>query len=163
MPHTATPPTRSALPRTELASQKLSVIYARLVSLVILFACSSVLGTAVWLSADANGMGTHRQLGLAPCGFLVGTGLPCATCGMTTAFTHAAHGNLLQSFITQPAGMLLCLLLAIMTILSSYTLIVGISLTPVLQLFWQPRSFLYGGILIGLAWGYKIIMVIMGY
>ena len=130
--------------------------------MVILIACSSVLGTAAWLNADRAGMGTHQQLGLAPCGFLVGTGLPCATCGMTTAFTHAAHGNLLQSFLTQPAGMLLCLILAIMTVLSSYTLMVGISLLPILKMFWRPRSFLFGGILIGMAWGYKILIVIMG-
>lgn len=161
MTQTATPPTRSTLQIAELASQKLAAIYARLLSLAVLLTCGSVLGTAAWLNADTAGMGTHQQLGLAPCGFLVGTGLPCATCGMTTAFTHAAHGHLIQSFITQPAGMLLCLGLAIMTILSSYTLWVGVSLMPILKMLWQPRSFLYGGILIGVAWGYKIFMVIM--
>jgi len=146
-----------------MVEPKLRTLYARLLSLLLLLSCGSVLGTAVWLNADATGMGTHQQLGLPACGFYSATQLPCATCGMTTSFTHAAHGNLIQSFITQPAGMLLCLSLAIMVILSGYTLIMGISLQPMLQMFCQPRSFLFLGLLIGLAWVYKISMVYWGY
>ena len=159
---TATP-TGKANFATPMVEQKLSTLFARLLSLLLLLGCGSVLGTAVWLHADDAGMGTHQQLGLPACGFYSATQLPCATCGMTTAFTHAAHGNLIQSLTTQPAGMLLCLGMAILTILSGYTLIMGISLQPMLQMFCQPLSFLFLGLLIGLAWGYKISMVYLGY
>lgn len=144
-------------------SARREAILNRLVSLLVLAVCLSVLGTATWLTPDNSGAGTHQQLGLPPCGFEMATGLPCATCSMTTAFAYAAHGHMLSSFVTQPAGMLLCLIMAIYTLLAAYTLVVGISLMPLLQLLWHPRSFLFLGILIGVAWGYKVLMVIMGY
>lgn len=42
-----------------------------------------------------------------PCGWVVAFDKPCPTCGMTTAFAHAADANLWQSAKTQPMGMLL--------------------------------------------------------
>lgn len=56
------------------------------------------------LTPSADGMGTHRQLGLPPCTFLYLSGIPCPFCGMTTSWTHAAHGQILSSIATQPAG-----------------------------------------------------------
>jgi hypothetical protein len=41
------------------------------------------------------------------CPFKAMTGLPCATCGMTHAFVHLAHGELLESLRASPAGALL--------------------------------------------------------
>jgi hypothetical protein len=35
------------------------------------------------------------------------TGLPCATCGMTHAFVHLAHGDLALAFRASPLGALL--------------------------------------------------------
>ncbi len=43
------------------------------------------------LQPDPSGFGTHRQLGLPPCGFLLLTSLPCPACGLTTAFAHMAR------------------------------------------------------------------------
>ncbi len=36
-------------------------------------------------------------------------GIPCPTCGMTTAFARAADGDLGKSFLTQPMGCILAL------------------------------------------------------
>ena len=72
----------------------------------------SVLGVAAWLHADPRGVSTHEQLGLPGCTFLQTTGMPCFTCGMTTAFTHAAHGHLLAALYTQPGGAVLAVLTA---------------------------------------------------
>lgn len=152
-----TPIHQTAAPN--LLMQKLGV---RLLSLLVLLACSSLLGLSAWLKPDPSGIGTHEQLGLPPCSYAEATGLPCATCGMTTAFAHAAHGQLLTSFVTQPAGMLLCLLTAIYAVLAAYSLFAGISLLPVLRLLWKPSSFLILGVLVGLAWGYKILLVYVG-
>jgi len=74
--------------------------------------CLAVLLVAWRLNPDSSGHGTHTQLGMAPCGWLVVTGKPCMTCGMTTSFAHAAHGELAASFHAQPMGMMLAVVAA---------------------------------------------------
>lgn len=71
--------------------------------------CLAVLAVAIYLQPDARGYGTHERLGLPPCGFMITTGLPCPTCGMTSSFTFMMHGHPLRALIIQPAGALLCL------------------------------------------------------
>jgi uncharacterized protein DUF2752 len=44
------------------------------------------------------------------CPFLALTGLPCATCGMTHAFVHLAHGEVAPALQASPAGALLAAL-----------------------------------------------------
>jgi len=41
------------------------------------------------------------------CPFRAATGLPCASCGMTHAFVHLAHGELLAGFGASPLGAIL--------------------------------------------------------
>ena len=69
-----------------------------------------VLTMARWLSPSPNGWGTHQQLGLPPCFFHQMTGIPCPTCGMTTSFAHTVRLHFYEAFITQPFGLLACLL-----------------------------------------------------
>lgn len=76
-------------------------------------ACLALVMVAASLDPDARGHGTHEQLGLPSCGFLISTGRPCPTCGMTTAFSLAIHGHLLDSARTQPVGLMLALVSAI--------------------------------------------------
>lgn len=57
----------------------------------------------VWLSE------THRQLGLPPCTFKHVTGLPCASCGMSTSFALAVRGDLVRSVQANFVGTLLAL------------------------------------------------------
>ena len=42
-----------------------------------------------------------------PCPFKALTGLPCLTCGMTHAFVHLAHGEVVAAVAASPAGALL--------------------------------------------------------
>ncbi len=42
-----------------------------------------------------------------PCAFRAWTGHPCATCGMTHAFVHLAHGDAALAFRASPLGALL--------------------------------------------------------
>ena len=81
----------------------------RLAGLGLAAASLGLLLLAASLSPAAAGTGTHTQLGMPPCGFLAATGLPCATCGMTTATALAADGRLLAAGWTQPAGLLFAL------------------------------------------------------
>lgn len=39
-----------------------------------------------------------------PCPFRVLVGIPCATCGMTHAFVHLAHGRVLEALQWSPLG-----------------------------------------------------------
>lgn len=73
----------------------------------------ALLGVGNWLRPEASGHGTHKQLGLAGCRWAEMLGHPCPTCGMTTAFSHAAHGDLLSAFGTQPMGTVIALLVAV--------------------------------------------------
>lgn len=81
----------------------------RLVGALLLLSSAPVLLTARWLEADPSGVGTHRQLGLGGCTVLTWSGWPCPMCGMTTTFTHMAHGELWSALVTQPFGVLLFL------------------------------------------------------
>jgi hypothetical protein len=81
----------------------------RLHAALVLLACVAILTLAAWLEPDPRGYGTHRRLGFGKCGMLVTTGLPCPTCGMTTAFSYTVRGRLISAFVAQPAGFLLAL------------------------------------------------------
>lgn len=82
---------------------------------IVALAGLCALGTAFWLSPGTRNMGTHRQLGLLPCGFLTMTGYPCPTCGMTTAFAHTVRGRWGKAIRSQAAGFLLALATAAVT------------------------------------------------
>ena len=62
---------------------------------------------------------------------MVTTGIPCPTCGMTTAFSHCVRGHWLTSFIVQPAGCLvavatmLALIMSVILMFAALTVDVG--------------------------------------
>lgn len=97
----------------------------RLFAALALIGCGSVLGVAAWLQPDARGFGTHQQLGFAPCGMILATGLPCPTCGMTTAFSNTMHGHWLRAFWSQPAGFMLALGAIAAVFVSGFVLVTG--------------------------------------
>ncbi|MFW5875524.1 MAG: DUF2752 domain-containing protein [Myxococcota bacterium] len=80
---------------------------SRVVWLVMLVGGTAVIATATVLSPDASGMGTHTQLGMPPCGFLVMFGAPCPGCGLTTSFAHMVRFELGGAFRANPFGILL--------------------------------------------------------
>lgn len=63
------------------------------------------------VTPDARGYGTHEQLGMQPCSWPFVYGIPCPTCGCTTAAADVIHGRLLTAVATQPFGAAMCLLL----------------------------------------------------
>ena len=123
---------------------------------VIAILCLSVLSIAAWLSPDAHGHGTHTQLGLAPCMWAVALDKPCPTCGMTTSFTHAGEGSWFESAKTQPMGTFLVLMTTMVFWGSAVQAIGGARINSVIQPALKPRFFLVLGIMLLLAWFYKI-------
>ena len=93
----------------------------------MLVACASVafLAAGSRLTPNDSGIGTHTQLGLGDCAAPRVWGIPCPTCGITTAFVHAARGHVLTALIVQPVGFLLAVGIAATTIASAVTVVTG--------------------------------------
>ena len=103
-------------------------------------------------------MGTHRQLGLLPCGFVTTTGYPCPTCGMTTAFAHAVRGHVGESIRSQPAGFALAAVTVVIGGCAAGAVITG--RYPTVNWYRvNPTTFVWG-VACGLvaAWGIKILI-----
>lgn len=149
-----------SLPATEMPIRLTSWWRARIIPIVILSLTVPILTAASLLEPSASGLGTHKSLGLPPCGVLVAIGLPCVTCGYTTAFAHAAHGNLLQAFAAQPAGATLAVVTAAITIAAAYALITGACLKPLVRRILKPKLlWITSGVVLS-GWAYKIIVLV---
>lgn len=98
--------TESGQPRPRVSRRRASPL-ERLLGLVVAILALGALTYASSLTPAPIGHGTHTQTGMPACGWLIATGHPCPTCGMTTAIAHAARGELARSFTAQPFGLLL--------------------------------------------------------
>lgn len=133
----------------------------RLVSLVLLLPSGSVLAVAAYLQPDPAGVGTHRQLGLGGCTLLQLTGWPCPMCGMTTSFSLAMHGRLVESFLCQPYGLVL---FALTLATALVALVELVRPTGRWRRFWDWLGLkegwiaagLLGGLIVG--WAYKLLI-----
>ena len=76
----------------------------------------ALLAVAVVLQPDRSGFGTHQQLGLPRCTFLVLFGVRCPSCGMTTSWVHLVRGELTASLVSNAGGTLLAVLAVIVGI-----------------------------------------------
>jgi predicted anti-sigma-YlaC factor YlaD len=131
----------------------------RLISAIVFGVSASILLVAFALTPNTkDGVGTHTAMGLPPCGLEEATGIPCATCGMTTSFSLAVHGDLAAAFTNQPAGALLAVLTAMAVVLSGYAFVTGMSLAPIGAVIWQPRVVVIGAVILLIAWAYKIVI-----
>jgi hypothetical protein len=131
----------------------------RAVCAVLASVAMAVLAVAAWLEPAASGVGTHQALGLAPCGWMQGMGVPCPSCGMTTAFALAADGSFLASAYVQPMGFLLAVGTAATALVCAYVALTGSRLGHVLGARLTPRLVLGLGILALLSWGWKLALV----
>jgi hypothetical protein len=129
----------------------------RLVQAALAGVCWLVVALSIYLHPAPDGLGTHEQLGLAPCGFLHMTGQPCPGCGLTTAFAHMVRGQVPSALIVQPFGALLFLLILGGALGLTVTCFMGRTWNLVLLRINAP-VWLYGLVFLALAsWGYKIV------
>lgn len=136
----------------------------RLAAAITAAACLALLIVGARLTPNPAGYGTHTQLaiagsrvGLQPCVWASLMGFPCATCGMTTAFAHAADGDLPSAFRVQPMGGALAVLTATVFWLAAHQAAFGSRigrLAGVLMGRWTLWIGLAG---LGAAWVYKIM------
>lgn len=133
----------------------------RLAALAVFLASGSVLAVAAWLHPDRRGHGTHEQLGMGACSMMVVSGLPCPTCGMTTAFAHTVRGELISAAVVQPGGLVLAIATIVAAVASLYALVVGrlpklwVLMVSPYRLFVSLLVVLLGG------WAYKLVVVIL--
>lgn len=138
-------------------------VVGRLYALGFALAAMIILMVAFRLVPSESHMGTHRQLGLPKCGFVLMTGFPCPTCGMTTAFSFMTHGCILDALRSHVAGSMMAVVTAGVLANSLWCLVTGryVSLNwyrvnPV-RLVWMITVVLVGSwalnIFLGLAGG----------
>ena len=129
----------------------------RLLAAAVSLACGAVLVVAVLLSPDASGAGTHEQMGLPACGWITHMDIPCPTCGFTTAFAHAADGNILAAFDAQPMGALLAIATALACLGGLVLVLTGAPVEGLVTRYWTVRwTWIVLGLLL-LAWAYKML------
>ncbi len=129
--------------------------HVRITAAILAAAALAVLITAGLIHPDASGMGTHRQLGLPPCGWLASTGYPCPTCGMTTSFSAAANAQPVASFIAQPFGALFALATAVFFWGAMHVALFGSNLGRIFERLLAPRYLWPTAAFFLFAWGYK--------
>ena len=103
----ATVPDSSSRGRANMLNggRPFSVVH-RVLLILTGFLLISGLVVARCLTPDANGFGTHRQLGLPESGFARTFGVPCPSCGMTTAWAHLTRGHLILAAQCNLGGLL---------------------------------------------------------
>ncbi len=131
----------------------------RLASGSLALGCLAILTVAAGLSPSGEGHGTHEQLGMDPCGFLATTGYPCATCGMTTSWAHAADGHYVTSFLTQPFGLVLVLITAMVFWFALHTAVYGSRISEAASKVLSDKLVWFGVGGLALGWGFKIVMM----
>jgi len=134
-------------------SPKLRRIYSLLVGIGAIV----LLSVAAWLPPSADGVGTHEQLGLPRCGWIVAADLPCPTCGMTTAFSYTVRGKFLTAFKTQPFGMLIAVFVAITGVFSFTIALTGRPKTAFWYRWLTTKTLFIVAGLAAFAWVYKIL------
>jgi hypothetical protein len=87
--------------------------------------CLAVIGFfgVLWLTG-AGKINLSRLIGT--CGFKQKYNLPCPSCSMTTASIEFVQGKIFESFNTQPAAGLFCVLFVISAILAFLTACFGV-------------------------------------
>jgi hypothetical protein len=118
--------------------------------------CFVILALGAWMQPSPAGVGTHEQLGLRACGWLAATGKPCPTCGMTTAVSWAAHGDLVRSFWVQPGGMAFALALAVLFWPLLWSGLTGSRVITMVAKLLRPRALWIGAAVWGASWAYKV-------
>lgn len=129
---------------------------------LIALGCAGVLLAAAYLAPDPAGVGTTTRLGMAPCGFLERTGLPCAACGMTTSFNYAVRWQWAAAFWAQPMGLVLTIATAITFWGSAYAAATAV---PVHRLVGRlpGAKLIVAFFALGIAaWAFKMVVTLTG-
>jgi hypothetical protein len=102
----SSPPSGGKVVENPFADQRLRAV-DRMLVLALGAVLALMLVTAWRLTPSPRGLGTHQQLGLAPCTVEQWFGMRCPSCGMTTAWAHVVRGQLPAALRANAGGALL--------------------------------------------------------
>ena len=108
--------------------------------------------------ADGKGYDTHVQLGMAPCSWPVLYGVPCPTCGCTTAASHVVHGHVIDGFVTQPFGAAVAIVGSLLGLHGLFCLLFRRSFADLLVRVKFPPILFAGLLLLLASWYYKYLV-----
>jgi len=137
-------------------------IFGRLVWLFFFSAPAIVFAIAVMLTPNPVGHGTHTQLGLPPCGFLVVTGLPCPGCGLTTCFSYMVRGDVVGAATANPFGVMLWLVSAAVMVLGAVGFIRGLPVIDTLDRMQADKWAILLSVSSLTVWGVKVLTILAG-
>ena len=140
--------------KIHVKSERSRRLYALCVSLVAI----TLLCLAVVITPSPDGVGTHQQLGLPTCGWILAGDLPCPTCGMTTAWSHAVRGQIHLAFIAQPLGLILAVAALALAIGGLITAITGYSFQSLLYKYSPTKIIIVVASMSILSWLFKILV-----
>ncbi len=106
------------------------------------------------VEADPRGHGTHESLGMEPCSWPGQLGIPCPTCGVTTAATLMVHLSPIQSIVTQPFGAFLTLVGLWSAFIAAFCLARRRSFVAWIGFLPYGSIVVFGTVLLLLSWGY---------
>jgi len=125
---------------------------------VVALGVLAVLVTAALLTPADSGIGTHKQLGMTDCGWMVTIGRPCPTCGMTTAFASAANLRPVDAIVAQPFAALAALFSAALFWGAAHMAVFGSRVGHHFgRLVLQPRVLWPMGAAWAVSWVYKVL------
>jgi hypothetical protein len=133
-----------------------------LVWLFFFAASAMVFVTAAFLTPNPIGHGTHTQLGLPPCGFLVVSGLPCPGCGLTTCFSFMIRGDVVGAAAANPFGVMLFLVSAATMFLGAFGLVRGLPVIDTLDRIQADKWAILLSVASLTVWGVRIITLLAG-
>jgi len=119
----------------------------------------AVMVTAAGLTPDPVGHGTHTQLGLPPCGFLVVTGLPCPGCGLTTCFSHMIRAEVVQAAAANPFGVPLFLVSFFTIPVAAFAFVRGLPVLDTLERLHFEKIAIGLSLTSIVVWGIRIAVI----
>jgi hypothetical protein len=152
----------AALPGQPVGASAGAQLLGRLVWLFFFAAPAIVFGIALTLSPNPVGHGTHTQLGLPPCGFLLVTGLPCPGCGLTTCFTYMVHGDVVGAASANPFGVMLWLVSAATMVLGAVGFVRGLPVIDTLDRLQADKWAILLSVSSLTVWGVRVLTLLLG-
>ncbi len=148
-----------ALPTAPWSSR--AALLSRTIWAVLFGIPTAVVVTAAMLTPSPAGHGTHTQLGLPPCGFLVFSGYPCPGCGLTTAFAHMVRLQVVGAWHANPFGIALFLCTAAFIPLAAIGFVRGWPVVATLDRIHAEKFAIGLSLLSLLAWVTRVAMQMM--
>jgi hypothetical protein len=140
-----------------LADGPVSPAADRTVAVVIAAVAVVAVVALAGVEPDPRGFDTHVQLGMTACGWPMHYGMPCPTCGCTTAACLVVHGRWIDAVLTQPFGAVLAGTGIWLGGHAAYCLLRSRSFVDLLVRVPLWKVTFYGVVLLLAAWGYKCL------